>query len=39
MGLISEYSHSMAAAYLVPAVCYLVIAAFSSQVPIAETTV
>jgi MFS transporter, FHS family, L-fucose permease len=30
MGLISEYSHSMAAAYLVPAACYLVIATFSS---------
>jgi FHS family L-fucose permease-like MFS transporter len=38
MGLISEYSHSMAAAYLVPAVCYLVIATFSSQAPNAETT-
>jgi MFS transporter, FHS family, L-fucose permease len=38
MGLISEYSHSMAAAYLVPAVCYLVIAAFSSQTPTAETS-
>jgi FHS family L-fucose permease-like MFS transporter len=38
MGLISEYSHSMATAYLVPAVCYLVIAAFSSQVPTPEIT-
>ena len=38
MGLISEYSHSMAAAYLVPAVCYLVITIFSSQAPNAETT-
>lgn len=38
MGLISEYSRSMAAAYLVPAVCYLVVAAFSSQTPAVETT-
>jgi len=38
MGLISEYSHSVATAYLVPAVCFLVIAAFSSQVPTPEIT-
>jgi len=38
MGLVSEYSHSMAAAYLVPAVCYLIIAAFSSQASTKEIT-
>jgi FHS family L-fucose permease-like MFS transporter len=38
MGLVSEYSHSMAAAYLVPALCYLAIATFSSRVATTGTT-